>query len=403
MCSYPAIQILLLISETLDQKSKNHCHREAKEAFSTCYPSTYKLLSPHPDANKTTMSGGFKKFQSLPWELQIMIFEEFLLDHGPEKPRVVVLGMEEIPDPEGFDWRLKVENREQLKAENADILATGFLGVCSSSRAVARRHLARPVETPHPPRYDPALMGLDLSFSRDLFWIPSEGLGFDEGDLCTPYVPDMISHYGNEQDNIEHIMLDVRMFEIILRSANQWVRDHGDADGLRLGLNFRVDMVDEGESSLGPTVRVGLTMYTNRDDWSRPKLDWIVEDLLMCFLGLKKLILAVDIPRKHVPWDQIQIVRPDDPKLLTLAGEARRDRCLTVSQEYETRRNSREASDGYGSDFYDRDNDSDSEGGFSDDSEPESESELRINRWPQLSFAFLTPSSEPMLSTETVS
>lgn len=360
------------------------------------------------------MSGEFKKFQSLPWEIQVMIFEDFLLQNSPEKPRVVILHIEEVPSLRltSGDYLeqsgVKVTNWGQLLAEGPDSVARSLLDVCSSSREAAIRFPGCPEERPFPPHHRiKELLGLGLSLTRDFIWFPDDML---ELTIVQENIPYYNPVYFPEGEGIENAIISIQAVETAMDLTNRMREDDVDIDDMGPGLHLAVD------------------------------------ELFKSFEGLRQLVVMVDVPRQHVSWDKIQIVKPDDPALLTLAGETGRERCLSVLRAYEALSvqphdsesdgndsvgdGSDSGSDGSDSASHDNDSDggidftnfhnlqemsleemiyreeiaSDSNATWNDGYENESDWDLyEKEEWPQLSFGFLKPSSLPTSSPDIVS
>lgn len=172
-------------------------------------------LSELPHGRQTvTNPSVFHLFQSLPWEIQLMIFEEFI-SATTKEPRIVLMDIEEVEleegeleevdlevdleaslalegfEPEDLEelrelareerdhpehpyehgWRFRVGNPGQLHASNPSVVARSLFEVSSASRHVATRFLDQPPETVNPPCFTEALTGLGLSFTSDIFWL----------------------------------------------------------------------------------------------------------------------------------------------------------------------------------------------------------------------------------------
>lgn len=345
-----------------------------------------------------------------------MVFEEFLLETGQEEPLVVILDPEEIPnlrrnprdylkddewvedddldppdDPDDDDehWVAVASNKEQL-------LTRGLLNLCSASRDAAMRFQGRPDEEPISDCYDAReLEGLGLSLARDFFWFPD--------DMLQMIIVEDEIHFGavHHEDGVkvQNAMLSIRTVEAAINLTNR-IEEVGD--------DFDID-------EYGP----GLHLDT--------------QDLFRSFHGLKKLVVMVDVPRQHVSWDKIQVVKPDDPALLALAGETGRERCLSALRAYETwsiepyepkrcgcdRGNDDDDDSDGGIDFTNFDNlqemshlemiyrdeiASNSDATWDDGYE--SDNDLLYypkEDWPQLFFGFLKPSPLPTSSPDIVS
>lgn len=336
-----------------------------------------------------------------------MVFEEFLLETGQEEPLVVILDPEQIPnlrsnpDDDVEDYYNSDDDDDDeywiaVAANKKQLLTRGLLNVCSASRDAAMRFEGRPDEKPISDCY-PAreLGGLGLLLARDFFWVPDDML---ELTILQDEITFRAVHY-HDGVKVQNGMLSIHTVEAAINLTNR-MREVGD--------DFDID-------EYGP----GLHLDT--------------KDLFRSFHGLKKLVVMVDVPRQHVSWDKIQVVKPDDPALLTLAGETGRDRCLSVLRAYETwsiepyeskRRGSDSGSDDDDSDggidsinfhnlqemshlemIYRDEIASNSDATWNDGYENESDLLHYYPKedWPQLLFGFLKPSSLPTSSPDIVS
>lgn len=237
------------------------------------------------------MSSSFNRFQSLPWELQVMVFEHFML--STQQPRIALLGVEarQVQDEGAIlpVWQLSLDNREQLHAGNPAVAAEGIMGLCSASRDVATRFLAgHGGTTIKPPRHEAALMGLGLSLASDAYWIPHNMVS-----LVDPLI------YGTgivEESDMESVMISLDTFEEPVQVASN-------PEGV-------VDV---------RTARLSI----------------LILEFFQFFYGIRNLIIMVDVPRRHISWNQIRIVGVEDPTLPGIDDEDLRARCLDVFQRYE--------------------------------------------------------------------
>lgn len=297
------------------------------------------------------MSGIFHRFQALPWELQLMVFEEFIL--ATKKPRIVLLDVEEVqivtPDILDFDgWQFRVGNREELHAENPRVVARSLLGVCSASRHAATQFLDRPDEIIKPPRYDTALMGLGLSLSSDVFWIPDDLLQFMKtcDNIPASYLPP-------EEEDIDTVMLSLHTLEQVFHRCNARIRE---------------DHSDLGQGAV----------YHHA----------LLHELFFAFSGMRNLVIMVDVPRGHVSWDQLQVVGVNDPTSVTMSVEDGPARCHSALENYlalqsdymkvvaHERRVNHEMMD-------------------SEDETTDFEDDGWFQQWPDISFAFMKPLLSP--------
>lgn len=249
----------------------NHCSR-----YSDDYPAK--------------MPSTFPQFQSLPPELQLMVFEEFLLESL--KTRVVLLKVVETQ----IDWEWRVGNKEPLQAESPAALAATLREVNSTARSVADRFLARFGYPVDPLTDGPALIGteLGLSLSRDLFWLPDDLQRLARARLGPPSIL-----APTDGDQVAVVMLNLESLE----------------DGLQWTLNRLHIRGDPGV-------------------FSRYFLKTLLLRILGCFPAAWKLIVTVDIPRRHISWGQLQEVGIGDTALLRMGGDVAR-RCYSVYNAYE--------------------------------------------------------------------
>lgn len=235
---------------------------------------------------------GFPQFQLLPPELQLMVWEEVV--SAIEKPRVVLLDVEECPDfqiaeySEDLDvWRIRVDNSEELFAESHLAAALNLSGVCSTSRYVATRTLDQ-IHIVNPPQYCLAFEDLGLSLSSDVFWIPDNLLRF----MQARQDPSVILEAADEHD-INQLMISLDSLEKLVH----WATGHWE-----------------------------LYEDTNED---MHMLSLFLEELFDSFRSAHALIVMVDVPRGHVSWDQIQVAGLHEDNVP--------DRCHSVFQLYEAR------------------------------------------------------------------
>lgn len=231
-----------------------------------------------------------------------MVFEEFI--RAAQSPRIVLLDVEdcqvlkydlflghEVRVP---GWRFRVENREELHLESPAVVARRLLAVCSSSRQVAKRFLERPDRITQPPEDYEALMGLGLSLQDDFFWVPDDLPRY----MQVHRRPAAVRGH-SDQHEIRSIMISLDTFEESLNWARKrWGRD---------------EYASEAE------VRLRFTL----------------ECLLASYFGLQSLIIMVNIPRQHVCWDQMQIVKLNDLASFDMFDEHGSARCKSVFEKYE--------------------------------------------------------------------
>lgn len=319
-------------------------------------PADYDIsLSKLPQGRQTTTrSTIFHLFQSLPREIQLMIFEEFI--SATKEPRIVLMSIEEVgldseyPDVRG--WRFRVGNPGKLHASNPPVVARSLLQVSSASRHVATRFLDQPPETINPPCFTDALTGLGLSITSDIFWLLDD-------------FPRLVNIYWDlpsvregpcEEAKMHSVMISLHAFEE--------------------ALHWREKNQKTGEYVNGPNV--------GRNS--------LLREFFFRFPVMKNLIVMVDAPRDHVALDQIQIIRPDDPTTYTISDEDRPARCHSAFEKYvalqseciKLATSERELHEAMlmtmGSDF------------SNDDDELSRGPEYRwLQPWPELSFAFLKP------------
>lgn len=271
-----------------------------------------------------------------------MVFEEFI--RSTQKPRIALLGVEQSQifewDSDLLGWQLRLENREQLHAENPAVAARSLLGLCSASRYVAKRYLDRPDGTINPPYHDAALMGLGLSLASDAYWVQDDLVRFVEGlqGLPAGSTPSLF-----DLGDMESIMISFNAFEEIIDAAS-----HPD------------------EIIYVRTARLSLLPF----------------ELFAFFRGRRNWIIMVDVPRRHLSWDQIRVVGMEDPALLGMGDEDLRVRCLSLFQRYSALHDIHARLYMGQSWAIDQSESSDDEDSLSDGDQP-----TRI--WPELSFAFL--------------
>lgn len=230
-----------------------------------------------------------------------MVFEEVIL--ATQKPRIVLLDVEEfqvdVPDlPEWFDpeyicWQFRVENREELRAENPKVVARNLLGACSASRHVAARFLDRPGDIIKPPANDIGLMGLGLSLTSDVFWI---------------------------SDDMERFMRVSGGFPV-----GQGLPDEHDMDTVMLSLHtfeqvFDLDNIQTPEDH----ENVSAPLYEGS----------LLHDLCFTFTGARNLVIMVDVPRGHVSWDQLHFRGANDPTPVAMSDEDGPARCHSALESY---------------------------------------------------------------------
>ncbi|KAG6358518.1 hypothetical protein INS49_014402 [Diaporthe citri] len=249
------------------------------------------------------MSSTFHHLQLLPFELQLMVFEEVIL--ATQKPRIVLLDVEEVqivdtdlPELLGLQllsgWKFRVENREELHAENPKVVASSLLGVCSASRHVAARSLGRPDEIIKPPQNDNALMGLDLSHTSDVFWLSDDMARFM--DICDG-VP--IGEGLPDEDDMDTVMLSLQTLEQVFHLRNIQIRE--DHENL-----------------------IRVSMYQGS----------VLHDLFLTFPGVRNLVIMVDVPRGHISWDQLQVFGANNPTPVTMSDEDGPARCHSALESY---------------------------------------------------------------------
>lgn len=264
------------------------------------------------------MSGTFPRFQALPRELQLLVFEEVIL--ATQKPRIALIDAEEVISTEEVElvgpgtidyasWTPMVENEEQLHAEKPTVVAWSLLGVSSASRYVATRFLQRSVEIN--PMIEINYLGnlinvayyghlpkqLGLSLELDVFWIPDD---LEEYYRIRNHRPTGSTGEEPEEDHMQSVMVSLHAFE----KAFQWKIDQS-----------REDYLDVCETYLGwgSVLRNVFRRY---------------------FPRMRNLIVMVDVPRGHVSWDQIQVVGADDPTPYTLSDEDAPARCYSALESY---------------------------------------------------------------------
>jgi hypothetical protein len=155
------------------------------------------------------MPGIFHYFQSLPVELQLMVWEEFL--RCIDKRRIVLLNAKPVEESDDDDygewywyWSLKSDNHEQLIADPSSVVAQSLLAVCSSSRNVATRLSQSTAPTLH--------------LARDVFWIPDDLMRYVEKIWVSTFMPDC------ERPPVAfHINHDIEQFE---DSITEWIDLH---------------------------------------------------------------------------------------------------------------------------------------------------------------------------------
>ncbi|KAK7713711.1 hypothetical protein SLS63_012026 [Diaporthe eres] len=291
------------------------------------------------------MSGIFHRFQALPWELQLMVFEEFIL--ATKKPRIALLDVEDvdlgIPDDPDFPaWRIRIDNPEQLHAEKPTVVARSLLGVSSASRHVATRFLDRPDHTWDPPYCHHLPAELGLSVERDVFWVPDD---LPQDMKTRSGGP--AGHGRSEEDDMEFVMISLDTFE----RHFQW------------GTN---QLWEDREEIRGS--EIGRRSVLRKFFWTYPRS--------------RHLIIMVDVPRGHVSWDQIQVVGSNDPTPYTMRDEDGPARCHSALENYVALQ----------SDYMRitaRELDTHITLGLDYEFDPE----YRWTQpWPELSFAFLRPS-----------
>lgn len=265
-----------------------------------------------------------------------MVFENFVL--STQQPRIALLGLERrrIEDEvANFPIRqFSVENRQQLHAGNPAVVAESLMDLCSASRDVATRYLARPGGTIKPPRHEAALMGLGLSLASDAYWLPND----------VPALMEVLRVGGGivEEGDMESVMISFDVFERLVHAT---ASPPGVVEnGLRLGITFL--------------------------------------QIFYFFHGVRNLIIMVDLPRRHHSWDQIRVVGTEDSTRFEMDDENLRARCLSVFQRYETLHYNVRASARVLPGAIEG-----SESSGDDDSL--SDRNQRTRMWPELSFAFL--------------
>lgn len=290
-----------------------------------------------------------------------MVFEEVIL--ATQKPRIVLLDAEDVevhlPHLFGrrgswFDgWQFKVENREEVHAENPKVVARSLLGVCSASRYVATRFLDRPNHIIKPPQWDEALMGLGLSLTSDVFWLPDNLSLFL--DTCTN-VP--AGSGPPEEYLMGSVMLSLDTFEKVFHRDNiQILEDHEDVSDAHL--------------------------YQGT----------LLHDFLFIFPGVRNLFIMVDDARGHISLDQLQIVGANDPASVTTREEDGLARCHAALENYLALQ-----SDYMKIVVLERQT-FEMEGLDADDELGEN---MWFQQWPEISFAFLKPWVQPALGIETL-
>lgn len=292
--------------------------------------------------------GNFNHFRFLPRELQLMVFEEFL--QATQKPRIVLLDVEECQlfswDSHLLGWQLKVENREQLHAENPAVVARSLLGVSRRSRYVATRFLDRLDDMIDPPIHSDALMGLGLSLACDFFWLPDD-------------LPRFVATRGNppallgptDEEEVDFIMISLHAFEEALRWAMGRWEDYERVDGAAQWLRF------------------------------------VLGDVLDYYPASWNLVIIVDVPRGHISWDQIEIVGAHDIAIFGMGGDDGPDRCCSAFRNYETLHDDILRTCALQQDLND------------DDGDVPSERQGSGRAWPELSFAFLRSELHPRSSS----
>lgn len=338
-------------------------------------PDTNVSLSQLPRDHRTAaMSGTFHRFQDLPRELQLMVFEQVIL--ATPKPRIVLIDAEEVVKfaqrfefvgPGWVDyaaWTPVVENKEQLYAEKPTVVAWGLLGVNSASRYVATRFLHRSVEINpmveinylgnlvNVPYYGHLPKQLNLSVESDVFWVPDD---LEEFCRIRNHRPTGSTDGEPEEDHMQSVMISLHTFE----KAFQWKIDQSREDYLD---------VCETHRGWGSVLRTVLRYY---------------------FPRTRNLIVMVDVPRGHVSWDQIQVVGADDPTPYTLSDGDAPVRCYSALESYMALQSeymriiARELHQHLWLGF----------------PQEEFDPEQRLTQpWPELSFAFRRPLFPPVLS-----
>jgi hypothetical protein len=242
------------------------------------------------------MSGNFHLFQSLPRELQIMVFEEFVM--ASLNPRIALLDTQEqalfVWDNHLLGWQWSIGNREQLEQGSLATVAATLLQVNTTARYVANQFLDRLGQPINPPRTSEAMMGLGLSLSNDIFWLPDDLPHFLITTMGAPVVLGP-----TDDESISNIMISLRAFEVTLRWA------------MKRGEQYEED--DEFEQFLAV----------------------VLINVVDSFPAAWDLTIMVDVPRgNNVSWDQVQIVAGNDPALSKLGGDLPR-RCQRAYDRYE--------------------------------------------------------------------
>lgn len=289
-------------------------------AASDDHPPTYINTSPSKPSYShqvAAMPGVFHCFQSLPFELQFMVWEEFL--RGVDKRNIVLLNAKPVSQPgdEDWDWSwyLELENHEQLHMGPASVMARSLMALCGSSRYVATRVLGATQLSE--PTSMPIQSELTLSLVRDVFWVPDDLVQFMKTTYDSVFRPnrdeprvafECQSHlapfetsttYTLDLHRIKYAMISLHTFE----QAILW----SDPDSEWCG----------GDS---------IEAFLSRK-YCLARLNWE-------FLGVPNLIVMVDVPRVQVSWEHIQIVGVDDPALYELGAKRGPDRFLSARRDF---------------------------------------------------------------------
>lgn len=226
-----------------------------------------------------------------------MVFEEALM--VSLNPRFVCLELEEralfVWDNHLLGWFWSVGNREQLERESPAGVATTLLQVNSTARHAANHFLDRLAAPLDPPQVSHALMGLGLCLHRDLFWLPDELVEFV---ITTMGPPAELGHTDDER--ISNIMISIGPFKEALLWATQ------------SGAEFTEEETE-------------FIMF----------LKFLLINIVDMFPAAWDLIIMVNVEREeHISWDQIEIIKGNDPYLWRLRAGGN-GRCHSLYLKYE--------------------------------------------------------------------
>ncbi|KAG8158363.1 hypothetical protein KVR01_012124 [Diaporthe batatas] len=242
------------------------------------------------------MAQHFPRFMSLPVELQLMVFEEALM--VSLSPRIVHLETELRAlfawDNNLLGWCWCVSNREQLERESPAGVAGVLQQVNSTARYAANRFLDRLGSPLSPPRESHGLMGLGLCLVRDVFWLTDELVDFIITTMGPPVDPSRV-----DEDRIFNTMMSLEPFEAALRWATQ--EGHEFTEGAEFIMFLKMLLINICDS----------------------------------FPAAWSLTIMVDVNKaEDISWDQIEMIRGDDPCLWRLrAGGS--GKCHSLYQKYE--------------------------------------------------------------------